>query len=91
MFHDFRVGGAVHTILVTLLEGATARGLVPIEKLFQNDSQFILPILFEIEAALIAVSSSADTYMSFNQTNLRAEIALFHSESIFKQSACAAH
>lgn len=43
------------TILITLLEGATIRELLPYEKLFDHEAAQILPILHEIENKLIAV------------------------------------
>ncbi len=54
LFEDFRVDGAVSAILTTLLEGATTRRITP-ETIFRGNSEAVLPILFDIEKALIVV------------------------------------
>lgn len=49
------MNGALHTILSSMLVGATVRNL-PIPRIFECDAIVILPILYDIEKSLIAVS-----------------------------------
>lgn len=56
LFNNFTINGPLHVILSTLLVGATIRDLLPFDTLFENESSKLLPILFEIDKELEAVS-----------------------------------
>jgi len=51
LFDDFSVCGSLHTIISSLLVGATVRN-IPISEIFELDTLSILPILYEIEKSL---------------------------------------
>lgn len=55
-FLDFKSGGSVHVMLATLLEGATVRDLLPLDRLFDGSAPAaaILPLLHEIDKNLHA-------------------------------------